>query len=406
MNIPSISFILQEKKAKNDGTAPIYLRITLNGTRAEITTKIYSLPANWDKKRGLIKGKDPLSIRHNQQLQRLHLQVFEALDQIKIQRFDINANNLKLAMQGKLVKAHTLLEVYKLFIEQLENRTGSDYSESSLETNKITYDQFVEFLTTEGKLSIKIEDFNNQQFIRLEHFFKKTKGNQHNTTCKKIERVKAMLRWAYEMDYCDKDVSKKFKIKKQKKEIIFLTQEEINRIKALKLVPRLEVIRDSFLFMCHTGLPFNEIERLKEENLSKNISGGYGIIMTRQKTSKNIPEIPLLPIAIELIAKYETHPKRIIEKKLFPIPSNQNFNGYLKEIATLAKIEKQITTHTARKTFASTIALRNGMSMEVLSRALGHSNIKITQESYAELQNDRIQEEFKKVSINLKQYAL
>ena len=120
--------------------------------------------------------------------------------------------------------------------------------------------------------------------------------------------------------------------------------------------------------MCYTGLAFKEIESLRVVNLSRNIKGGFGLIITRQKTHKNIPEIPLLPQALELLEIYKDHPTRIREKKLFPIPSNQNFNSYLKEIATLAKIEKSITTHIGRKTFATTVALRNGMSMEVLSK--------------------------------------
>ena len=402
MNIPTLTFLLQEKKLKKDGNAPIYFRITVNGTRAELSTKIDVFPTKWDAKKEMIKGKEPLTIRLNQQLQNLKQKVYDVLEQIKIQRYDITANNLKLGLSGVLFQSHSLIQVYKLFIENLETRLGTDYSPASLEINKTTYDHLAEFLQQEGKAQLKPEEFNNQQFLKFEQFLKSKKKNSHNTVCKKIERIKAMLKWVYEMDYCEKDLSKKFKIKKQKKEIIFLTQEELNRLKALKPIERLEIIRDAFLFMCYTGLAFNEIERLKEENLSKNISGGYGIIMTRQKTSKNIPEIPLLPIPLDLISKYEKHPKRIFEKKLFPIPANQNFNGYLKELAALAKIEKPISTHTARKTFATTIALRNGMSMEVVSKALGHSNIRITQESYADLQNDRIREEFEKLNQKLK----
>lgn len=401
MNIPTLSFQLQEKKLKKDGNAPIYLRITINGTRSEVSTKIDVAPSKWDSKKELIKGKEPMTIKLNQQLQNLQLKVFEVLEQVKIQRYDITANNLKLGLTGELFQSHSLIQVYKLFIDNLESRLGTDYSPASLEINKTTFDHLVEFLESSGMANLKPEEFTNQQFLKFEQYLKAKKQNSHNTVCKKIERVKAMLKWAYEMDYCEKDLSKKFKIKKQKKEIVFLTQEELNRLKGLKPIERLAIIRDAFLFMCYTGLAFNEIERLGEENLSKNISGGYGIIMTRQKTSRNIPEIPLLPIALDLISKYENHPKRILEKKLFPIPANQNFNGYLKELATLAKIDKPVSTHTARKTFATTIGLRNGMSMEVVSKALGHSNIRITQESYADLQNDRMREEFENLSFKL-----
>lgn len=401
MNIPTLNFLIQEKKLKRDGNAPIYLRITINGTRAELSTKIDAHPSKWDAKKGLIKGKDPLAIRLNQQLYNLQTKVYEALEQIKQQRYDITASNLKLALSGKLFQSHTVIQLYTLFFEQLENRVGSDFSASSLEIHKTTFEQVQEFLKAEGKENLVIEEFNNQQFMRLEQYLKKEKANQHNTVYKKIERFKSMFKWAYEMDYTEKDLSKKFKIKRIKKEIVFLTQEELDRIIEIEAIERLEIIRDAFVFMCYTGLAFNEIQSLSEENLSKNINGGYGLILSRKKTTKNIPEIPLLPIPLGLISKYDKHPKRIREKKLFPIPANQNFNGYLKELAALAKITKPVTTHTARKTFATTIGLRNGMSMEVLSKTLGHSSMRITQESYAELQNDRIQEEFATLSIKL-----
>lgn len=395
MNIPTLTFLLQEKKIKKDGNAPIYLRITINGTRSEVSTKIDVAPTKWDSKKGLIKGKDPLSIRLNQQLYNQQTKVYEVLEQIKQQRYDLTANNLKLALIGKLFQSYSVAQTYSLFFDSLQNRVGSDFSPASLEIHKTTFEQLVTFLKAEGKENLQLEDFNNQQYMRFEQYLKKEKGNQHNTVYKKIERLKSMFKWAYEMDYSKKDLSKKFKIKRLKKEIIFLTQEELDRIISIKAVDRLETIRDAFVFMCYTGLAFNEIERLKEENLSMNINGDYGLILSRQKTGRNIPEVPLLSIPLTLILKYENHPKRIRDKKLFPIPANQNFNGYLKELATLAKIEKPITTHTARKTFATTVCLRNGMSMEVLSKSMGHSNMRITQESYADLQNDRIRKEFK-----------
>lgn len=401
MDIPTLTFLLQEKKLKRDGNAPIYLRITINGTRAEVSTKIDVSPSKWDAKKELIKGKDPLSIRLNQQLYNLKTKVYEILDQIKQQRYDITASNIKLGLSGQLFQNHSVSQVCVLYMDHLKSRVGFDFSLASLEINKPTFDQVLEFLKAEGKENLKLEDFGIQQFTKFEQYLKKVKGNQHNTVHKKIERLKSMFRWAYDMEYTDKDLSKKFKIKKQKKEVVFLTHEELDRLIAIRTVERLETIRDAFVFMCFTGLAFNEIRRLKEENLSKNINGTYGLIMSRQKTSKNIPEIPLLPVALELIAKYSKHPKRIREKKLFPIPANQNFNGYLKELAALASIEKSISTHTARKTFATTIGLRNGMSMEVVSKALGHSNIRITQESYAELQNERIREEFSKLGLKL-----
>ncbi|MDI1324844.1 MAG: tyrosine-type recombinase/integrase [Algoriphagus sp.] len=402
MDVPNLNFTLNLKKSTKEGLAPIYLRITINGSRTEISSKINVSPEKWDARQSKIKGNNPVDIRSNKILNELLVSVHQAIDLLKHNKFPINAPNIKLAINGKLFLAVKLIDCYEAYMKMLKTRIGIDYHKNSYQINETTFNHVKEFLIHEKKLDMPIDDFSNILFNRLEMFVKVTKVNSHNTTFKKIERFKAMFKWAYDMDYAKKDLSRKFKMKKQRKEIIFLTKEELDRIHELETsIPRLQIIKDCFLFMCYTGLAFKEIESLRVVNLSRNINGEYGLIITRQKTQKNIPEIPLLPKALELVEKYKHHPIRIREKKLFPIPSNQNFNSYLKEIGTLAKIEKSITTHMGRKTFATTIALRNGMSMEVVSKTLGHSNMRITQESYADLQNDRIREEFNKISLKL-----
>jgi len=401
MYIPTLNYWLNQKKLNKNGLAPIYLRVTINGTRTEISSKITIPIEKWDTKNFKVKGKQPLDIRYNKQLTDLAIQVHQSIDVLVQKKFPIKASNIKLAISGELIKKSILLEVYQDYLLHLKGRIGDNYTHSSFEINQTTFDQVKEFLIKEQKEELPIEGFMNPLYLRLELFLKKEKGNQHNTVYKKIERLKSMFKWAYSMEFSEKDLSRKFKMKRHKKEIIFLTQEELNRIHELKLITRLETIRDGFLFMCYTGLPFNEIESLEEANLSRKINGEYGLIFSRKKTSKDLPEIPLLPQALTILEKYKDHPKRIREKKLLPIPSNQNFNAYLKEIGTLAGIDKSITTHIGRKTFATTVALRNGMSMEVLSKILGHSNMRITQEHYAEVQNERVNEEFEKLSIKL-----
>lgn len=401
MDVPVLNFWLNRKKLNKQGLAPIYLRITLNGTRTEVSSKIAIEPKKWDDTSSRVKGKDPLDIRKNKQLNDLTTKVYQALDALQQNRFKINASNLKLAMNGELFQKVKFLNCYEMFIDNLKARVGSDYSEASLELHSITYQQVREFMISSGLEHLALDDFGNVLFQKLEFYLKKTKGNMHNTVYKKIERVKGMLKWAFDMEFAGKDLSRKFKIKKQRKEIIFLTSEELDRIKDIDSVERLNEIRDAFLFMCFTGLGFREIAGLSEDNLTRNIHGGYSLVLTRHKTQKNIPETPLLPQALELIRKYEKHPTRLNKGKLMPVLSNQKFNAYLKEIGALAKIEKPVTTHVGRRTFATTIALKNGMSMEVLSKTLGHSNMRITQECYAELQNERIREEFDKISTKL-----
>lgn len=401
MQVPTLNFILKKNKSLRDGSVPIYLRVTLNGTRTELSSKINVFPNEWDERSGRIKGKGPIVIRQNNALNNLTVQVYESIDEILRLKLSLDAKNLKLSLNGELNQKALLLSTYDIYLKHLKSRVGIDYTESSFQINAVTYNHLKEFLIKENKVGIGINEFLNALFHRFEQFLKLEKENSHNTVYKKIERLKSMFKWAYTLEYTQKDIGRKFKIKKQKKEIIFLTQEELDRLSSLKTDKRLEIIRDCFLFMCYTSLAFKEIKSLNSENLSRKINGEYGLIIKRKKTGKNIPEIPLLPKALSLIQKYDNHPVRRREKRLFPIPSNQKFNAYLKELGTLANIEKTITTHVGRKTFATTIALRNGMSMEVVSKIMGHQNITITQQYYADVQNERIGEEFKKLQLKL-----
>lgn len=399
--VPTLNFILKKNKPLKEGSVPIYLRVTINGTRTELSTKINVNPKDWDERSGRIKGRGPIVIRNNKSLNDLTVQVYDGIEEIIKHKLTVDSKNLKLALKGELEQKTLLISTYELYLEHLKKRIGIDFTDSSFEINNVTFNHFKEFLQREMKLDLGVDEFSNALFNRFEQFLKLQKGNSHNTVYKKIERLKSMFKWAYTLEHAQKDLTRKFRIKKQKKEIVFLTQEELDRLAALQTIERLEIIRDCFLFMCYTSLAFKEIQSLTTDNLSRKISGGYGLIQKRQKTGKNIPEIPLLPQALSLIEKYANHPKRKREKKLLPIPSNQKFNAYLKELATLANIERPITTHVGRKTFATTIALRNGMSMEVVSKIMGHQNMRITQEYYADIQNERIGLEFKKLSATL-----
>lgn len=403
--VPTLNFILKKNKPLKDGSVPIYLRVTLNGTRTELSTKINVNPKDWDERSGRIKGRGPIVIRNNKALNDLTVQVYDGIEEIIKHKLSVDSKNLKLALKGDLEQKTLLISTYEMYLEHLKKRIGIDFTDSSFEINHVTFNHFKEFLQREMKLDLGMDEFSNVLFNRFEQFLKLEKENSHNTVYKKIERLKSMFKWAYTLEYAQKDLTRKFRIKRQKKEIVFLTQEELDRLAGLQTIERLEIIRDCFLFMCYTSLAFKEIHSLTSDNLSRKITGGYGLVQKRQKTGKNIPEIPLLPQALNLIKKYEKHPKRIREKKLLPIPSNQKFNAYLKELGTLAKIEKPITTHVGRKTFATTIALRNGMSMEVVSKIMGHQNMRITQEYYADIQDERITTEFRKLNITLNQNA-
>ena len=172
----------------------------------------------------------------------------------------------------------------------------------------------------------------------------------------------------------------------------FRIEHELNRIATKKFTSeRLKQIRDVFLFCCYTGLAFADVEKLKASEIGIGIDGSKWIFTNRQKTD-TLSRIPLLPVAINIIEKYKDHPSCINSQKVLPVLSNQKYNDYLKEIAGICDINKKMTSHTARHTFATTVTLSNGVPMESVSKMLGHKNIKTTQH-YAKVLDRKLRDD-------------
>ena len=179
-----------------------------------------------------------------------------------------------------------------------------------------------------------------------------------------------------------------------KREVLpeFLTEYELNKIATKKFsFERLEQIRDVFLFCCYTGLAFADIEKLKPSEIRIGIDGNKWIFTNRQKTD-TLSRVPLLPVAIDILEKYQDHPACANSNKVLPVISNQKYNEYLKEIAGICGINKKMTTHTARHTFATTVTLCNGVPMESVSKMLGHKNLKTTQH-YAKVLDKKLSDD-------------
>jgi integrase len=176
--------------------------------------------------------------------------------------------------------------------------------------------------------------------------------------------------------------------------VVFLSNDELSEIESHNFSqPRLELVRDLFVFCCYTGLAFNEMSNLEPKHIILGFDNNQWIEMVREKTNKKI-SIPLLPKSKVIIEKYTgTECKYVL-----PRISNQKFNSYLKEIAEVIGVEKNLTHHTARKTFASTVLLYNDVPIEIVSELLGHSKISTTQEYYAKVVKKKVSQEMLRLS--------
>ena len=185
----------------------------------------------------------------------------------------------------------------------------------------------------------------------------------------------------------------------------FLDQVEIDAIanKEFK-IERLSLVRDIFLFSCYTGLAYIDVKQLTDKNIVLGIDGERWIGTHRQKTDSP-SNVPLLPFAEAILLKYKEHPQCLNNGLLLPVLSNQKMNSYLKEIGDVCGINKELTFHIARHTFATTITLTNGVSIESVSKMLGHRSIKTTQH-YAKIVDKKVSEDMSALKIKLSKKEL
>jgi site-specific recombinase XerD len=226
----------------------------------------------------------------------------------------------------------------------------------------------------------------------LETWFKTERKCGQNATMKYISILKMVVLFCVNNDWLGKDPFARFKMSREEVIPEFLTKEEIQAISEKDIkIGRLKQVRDVFLFCCYTGLAYVDIEKLKASEASLGLDNEPWIFTKRGKT-KVPSRIPLLPEAQKILAEYKDRPPHINSKGLLPVLSNQKYNSYLKELADMCGISKNLTTHTARHTFATTITLSNGVPIETVSKMLGHKKIQTTQ-NYARVLDMKVSED-------------
>lgn len=273
-----------------------------------------------------------------------------------------------------------------------------------IEYTKATYNKFKEaknhisnFIKFQYKKADILLDSINQNFLDDFDFYLKSEKNQKQITINKsIQRVRKIIKLALAKGYLKHDPFILYKPKKYETKVVYLTHKELDKLeKHVFKQARLNQVKDMFIFCCYTGLAYQEMSSLREEHLIKGFDGGVWIQMMRQKTKSKV-SIPLLPTASKILDKYRP------EGRLLPVISNQKFNSYLKEIAELVGIDKRLTHHIARKTFATTVLLYNDIPIEIVSELLGHSSIAITQRHYAKVVQRKVSSQMNRLSKKLK----
>jgi site-specific recombinase XerD len=382
------TFIKNNKKVRSK--ALIYLRVTVNGQRAEISVRRSVEPQRWDSKANRMRGNKEDAREVNSLIDSLIIKL-NRIHQCLLEKDEvISADRIKQLFLGNDRKKKSLLEVFKEHNAMMKSRVGIDFSKSTFTRYETTLDHICEFLHYKYKFTdIQLPQIKYCFITDLEHFLKVVRKCNHNSTQKYIRNFRKIINNAVKNDWLDKDPFKAYSVKLKDTNRVFLNKEELNALEQKRLtVERLDHVRDVFVFCCYTGLSYVDVEKLTAKHIVKGLDGELWIVIDRTKTGSP-SNIPILPKALELIEKYQNNPRILNTGILLPVISNQRMNSYLKELANLCEIEKRLTFHAARHTFATTVTLSNGVPLESVSSMLGHKNFRTTQ-IYAKVVREKI----------------
>ena len=378
----SILFWIYSKRIKNS-QAPLYARITVDRKKLNISLKRRIDTRLWNSHKQRMIGRSICVKNINQYLDEVHSKLFQCYQELRADDKRITPQGIKSRFLGddKRIPS-TLKDIITYHNDKMFGKLHGNTSRLYLTSQKY----ILLFLKKEYEVDdMELADLDYKFILNFENFlrgysprhYQKQIGN--NAVMKHIQRLRRMITLAYKLEWIDHDPFRKFKQKLTPTHRGFLTSGELQRIEKLNINSlRLKTVSDLFVFSCYTGISYIDLMLLTKESLVMGIDNNYWIVTERQKT-RNSVKIPLLAKALVLIERYRADKRSVINGTLFPRISNQKMNAYLKEVAKLAKIQKNLTFHMARHTFATTVTLTNGVPIETISKMLGHTKLSTTQ---------------------------
>ena len=388
-----VYFSLRESKQNKKGLSPIEVSITTNGKRIYFSTGKHVPATDWNKEKQAVKGKSEEAQLINGYLIQLRNKIYQKEIELLQKGYLITAELLKEAITDKVeaLNEKTLLDVLNEHNTERKAMVGKTVAPATYWVFEYTGRLFKEFIQKKyERKDLYLREI-NLGFIQGFHAYLLGEKKMGQNSCTKhLKFLKKLLNLAVANSYISYNPVNAYKVEREPVEVDFLDEEELRKIINFDTpLPRLERAKDMFLFGCFTGLSYIDIKTLTPEHFEKDSAGRIWIKKRRVKTGV-LSRIPLLPIAKQILDKYKGG------EKLLPIQDPADINKYLKDIAILCGINKRICFHTSRHTFASTVTLANNISLEVVSKMLGHTNTRMTAH-YAKLIDKCIGEQMDKL---------
>lgn len=387
-----VSFFLKKAKLLKNGEASVAMRITVDGQRVENNIRKSILPNLWDQSKERAKGTSSAAVDLNRFIEDARIRIHQIVTELQQTGTEINPLIVQQRFYGVgqvRKQERTILQVIQEHNDEAKQLIGKDFVEITwrrYETMKRYLGELIKHKY--GVDDLPLSDFTGEVIRAYEVYLKTEKDLCQNTLIRYMKALKKITNRCLANDWIQKDPFTGIKFREEPTEPEFLTLEEVDRIYNCNPgSKRLEVIKDMFLMSAFTGLAFTDVSQLTEDHIVTDNDGNKWIRKPRQKT-KQMSNIPLLDVPLAIIEKYQGDKKATKKGVLLPIPCNQVMNRYLKEIAEICKINKHLTMHTARHTYA-TLCLSQGVSLKNVSKMLGHASVKMT-ERYARVLDSSI----------------
>jgi integrase len=390
-------------KRTSQNHSPVYARITINGKRVNFSLKVRVKNDLWDSKRQRARGNSQSARTLNHYLDQAYAKIFDCYQSTSQSGELVTPQIIKAMYLGEYETQKTLQEL----ITYHNRKTENTLAEGTKRNFSVTIGYLNRFLKEKKKKEDVflselnfgfISDFESYLFNYWPKGHPKAMGQ--NTVMKHLQRLKKIVTLGYHLEWVERDPFLRWKPNFTRTDREFLNQEELQALEDYKfLLDRLDRVRDLFVFGCYTGISYADIAELKPNNIQLGIDGKHWIMTKRKKTSVPV-KVPILAKAKEIINKYDQHPITYQSGKLLPVITNMKLNLYLKEVAEAVGIQKNLTFHMARHTFATTVTLSNGVPIETVSKMLGHTKIATTQ-IYARILDRKISEDMAKLDSKL-----
>ena len=391
----NLHFYAKSTKSNTKGQFPIYVRLTVNGIRTEFSTKKFIDPNRWSSEACKMKGTTEEARSINGYLDILKSKVLDIQMELIHKNQELSIDNFKELLFGSDEKQRMLIPIFQDHNNKIKELLGKEYAPGTLERYNTSLKHTIEFMHWKYNVSdIDITKIDHAFITDYEFWLRSVRNCANNTAVKYIKNFNKIIKICLANHWIDKNPFANYKSKVKEVERVYLTEDEIQSIMEKEFkTERLSLVRDIFLFSCFTGLAYIDVKNLTKSHISFGIDGEKWIFTHRQKT-ESASKIPILPVTQMIIDKYENHPQCYKEEKLLPILSNQKMNAYLKELADICNINKELTFHIARHTFATTVTLTNGVPIESVSKMLGHKNLRTTQH-YAKVLDKKVSEDMR-----------